>query len=87
MKYAYHTQVTIVGICFIYYIEDEYQNTVVPGFSVLCPSPQNVAPNPGSALNPGKSTYIMTPYLVASTSLHQGIALNPRTLNRGTTVI
>ena len=29
--------------------------TVVPGFSVLCPSPQKGALNPGSALNPGKS--------------------------------
>ena len=27
--------------------------TVVPGFSVLCPSPQKGALNPGSALNPG----------------------------------
>ena len=29
--------------------------TVVPGFSVLCLSPQKGALNPGSALNPGKS--------------------------------
>ena len=29
--------------------------TVVPGFSVLYPSPQKGALNPGSALNPGKS--------------------------------
>ena len=61
------------------------KGTVVPGFSVICLLPPKGALDPGSALNPGKS--ITSIWLPIFSTLNQGSALNPRTLNPGTTVL